>query len=135
MNLVDTAQCQFCKETDTITHFFLKCPIVKAFWKSFLLWWNRLEEIIIPLDSEVLEETILFGFQIKDDILSVFNYCALYGKYYIYRQRLFYENKIDFYQYLIELKHKLKIEKMICHDYNTTTCTSFDKFVFLYEQL
>ena len=135
MNLTDSAKCEFCTDIDTIMHFFLHCPKIKKFWKSFITWWNRLGDIIIPLDSDVLEEIILFGFHVKGNIFSVFNFCVLYGKHYIYRQRLFHGNQIDLYQYLFELKYKLKIEKTICYDYNTTSYAQFDKFVFLYEQL
>ncbi len=37
------------------------------------------------------------------------------------------------FQYLIELKNKLKIERYIC--ISTATIEKFDKFQFLYEQL
>ncbi len=53
----------------------------------------------------------------------------LIAKYHIYCQRIHNENGINFFQYLIELKNKLRIEKYIC------TIEKFDKFQFLYEQL
>ncbi len=36
------------------------------------------------------------------------------GKFYIHKQKLLYENALDFYDYLWELKYKLQRERMIC---------------------
>ncbi len=37
----------------------------------FLQWWNRLEELKIPLDYANLEESIFFDFHSNEDIFSV----------------------------------------------------------------
>ena len=44
------------------------------------------------------------------------------GKWYIYRQT-FKDHNVDFYQFLVLLKHKLEIEQYICN-YNN----EIDKF-------
>ncbi len=44
--------------------------------------------------------------------LSIFVYSL--AKYYIYIQKLINSNTIDFYDYLVQLKQKLQIEKIIC---------------------
>ncbi len=80
-------------------------------WRSFFTWWNNLGDIQIPLHSESLEECILFGFR----YFSVLNsYCILIAKFHIYCQRIDNNNAINIFQYLIELKNKLKIENYIC---------------------
>ncbi len=40
----------------------------------------------VPRDNQVIEECILFGFTLNDDIMYVLNFCTLYAKYYIYVQ-------------------------------------------------
>ncbi len=60
---------------------------------------------------------------------------SLITKYHIHCQRIHNEkNGINFVQYLMELKNKLRIESYI----GTSTATLdffFDKFQFLYEEL
>ena len=120
-------------EIDDIIHFFLLCPKVNAFWNSLFQWWNNLTDIKIPFNYENLEECILFGFPIEGDIFEVLNYCILVAKFYIYRQRLFNDNDIDLFSFLVELKYKIKIEYGICK--NNNTLDKFEKYLFLYEQL
>ncbi len=122
----------YCHETDHITLFFLFCPKERQFWNTFFTWWNNLGDIQISTQSECLEVNILFGFQPEGDIFTVLNFCILIAKYHIYCQRIHNENGINFFQYLIELKNKLKIERYICT--STATIDKFDKLQFLYEQ-
>ncbi len=69
----------------------------------------------------------------RRDIFTVLNFFILIAKYHIYCQRIYNENGINFCQYLIEIKNKLRIERYIC--ISTATIETFDKFQFLYEQL
>ena len=118
---------------DTIVHFFLYCPKIEAFWKSFFLWWNKVDDLRISPNCEHLEESILFGFQIEGGIFDVLNYCILVAKFYIYKQRLFTENNIDLYTFLVQLKYRLRILYNICKHSNTLD--KFEKYQSLYEQL
>ncbi len=61
----------------------------------------------------------MFGFQAEGDIITVLNFDILIAKYHIYCQRIHNENGINFCQYLVELKNKLRIERYIC----TSTAT------------
>ncbi len=112
MKLVDNAICLYCQETDHITHFCLLCPKEKQFWNTFSTWWNHLGDKA-PTQCDCLEENILFGFQTKEDIFTVLNLCILIAKYHIYCQRIHNKNVIIFFQYLLELKNKLRIERYI----------------------
>ncbi len=84
------------------------------------------------MHSESLEECILFGLQIEGDIFSALNYCILIAKFHIYCQRIHNNNAINLFQYLLELKNKLKIENYIC---GSNSIGQFEKLLFLYEQL
>ena len=132
MKITDNPNCNYCGKLDDIQHFFLYCDKSEAFWNSFFIWWNGLGDIIVPFGHEDFAESILFGYQPEGEVFDVLNYCVILGKYYIYCQRIHNDNHIDFYQYLVHLKHKLKIEKSIC---STNGSNSFDKFKFIYEQL
>ncbi len=81
---------------------------------------------------DVIKTQDVFGFQIGGDIFSVLNYCILIAKFHIYCQRIHNNNAINLFQYLIELKNKLKIENYICA---SNSIGKFEKFLFLYEQL
>ncbi len=115
MKLVDNAKCKYCHELDSISHFVLFCPKEDQYLRSFFTWWNNLGDIQIPLHPENLEECILFGFQIEGDIFNVLNYCTLKAKFNIYCPRIYNNNTINRFQYLIELKIKLNIENYVCH--------------------
>ncbi len=129
MKIKSSPDCDFCTEVDTLKHFFLFCPQVRQFWQSFFTWWSKLTNVQF---DNILEECLLFGFQESGDLFQALNFCTLNAKYYIYRQRL-NKNNIDLYEFLIELKYKLKIEQNVCIQNNTTK--AFDKFLFIYENL
>ncbi len=123
-------QCACTAKKLTILHiFFLFCPKEKLLWNTFFTCWNNLGDIQIPTQCECLEENILFGFQTEEDIFTVLNFCILIAKYHIYCQRIHNENGINFFQYFIELKNKLRIERYICT--STATIEKLDKFQFL----
>ena len=130
MKLRDSPKCTYCSEIDDNRHFFLYCPVVKTFWRSFFLWWNRLENIQF---ENIEEECILFGFIMDDsDIFQALNFCLLHAKSYVHKQKLFGENNIDLYEFLIILKQKLKIEYNIC---KRNGSNDFDRFMFIYENI
>ncbi len=133
MKISTSPECEFCGETDNTTHFFLSCPNVESFWRSFFKWWNRTGDIIITNEYEDIEESILFGVQIEGEVFQVLNWCILQAKYYIHKQRLFNNNNIDFYEFLLILKYKLQIEQSIC--INNGTETKFNKFIHIYSRL
>ncbi len=61
-------------------------------------------------------------------------FCGLFcAKQYIYYQRLTNEYKIDFLSYLLILKNKSQIEKVLCAKENNHN--KFNKFKFIFEDL
>jgi hypothetical protein len=36
----DTPRCRFCREDETVEHYFYGCKITKHFWYAFQTWWN-----------------------------------------------------------------------------------------------
>ncbi len=79
------------------------------------------------------EECILLGFGGNEDIIHALNFFILIVKQYIYYQRLTNENKIDFLSYLLILKNKLQIEKLLCEKENNHN--KFNKFKFIFQNL
>ncbi len=108
----DSNICNYCNRIDNLLHFFLYCDNVHTFWVSLYKWWNRTTEIVISDETEI-EECILFGYYGESDIVKVLNFVIIHAKYYIYRQRLYQNNNIEFYDFLMILKYKLKQMKCI----------------------
>ena len=131
--IVNTTKCDYCTDRDDILHFFLYCPKVKDFWNSFFPWWNRSSDVHIFPEHPVLEECIIFGFQQNDNTFEVLDYCVLHAKFFIYRNRLFNKNKVDFYDFLIRLKYSLQVEKTICE--NNNEINKFKKFEDIFQVL
>ncbi len=53
--------------------------------------------------------------------------------YKLYIQKLINSNKIDFYDYLVQLKRKLQIEKIICIDEGNPR--KFEQFEFILDDI
>ncbi len=87
----------------------------------------------IAADYDFLEECIIFGFHLRGEIFEVLNFCILIAKYYIHNKRLLDDNNKEFLHFLYVHKFKLDIEHQICKMKNTTQ--TFNKFVFLYDQM
>ena len=134
LKIIDEDTCKYCQNVDSLIHFFIWCAKCKQFWNYFLRWWNRLSPIKIDTDFNVLEEIFIFGIPRRNnDIIHVLNFCLLYAKHYIYRQKLFDDNNVDFFKFLITLKNKIKIEEIICIKENRPD--KFERFNFIYENL
>ena len=91
IKILNSDICLLCNtDSDTIEHFFLTCNNVNHFWVAFNNWWNRLtdENLIDLADTEKLQQNILFGFPGHTDMIFVLNYCVIYAKYYIYKNKL-----------------------------------------------
>ncbi len=76
---------------------------------------------------------MLFGFPGENKIFKVINFCILIAKYYIYIQKLINSNKIDFYNYLVQLKQKLQIENIVCIDEGNPS--KFEQFEFILDNI
>ncbi len=63
-------------------------------------------------------------------MFNVINYCLLIAKFHIDCQSIHNKNAIDLFQYLIEFKHKLKIEYYIIFVHQTLLQQSLKKFNF-----
>ena len=123
-----TSTCSFCENEDNLLHYFLYCQNTDLFWKCFFNWWHGITGINI---CETMDEHILFGYPGTSDVEKILNYCVLLAKWFIYCKKLNGKNNLDLYEYLIMLKERLQIEKMICLKNNQ----SFDLWNSIYEQL
>ncbi len=81
-----------------------------TFWKNYYLWFSP-----------------------QGEIFEVLIFYILNGEYYIHNKRLLDDNNIEFLHLLYVLKFEQDIEHKICKMNNTTQ--TFNKFVFLYDQM
>ena len=123
-----SSKCAFCDNEDDLLHYFIYCHKTDLFWKCFFNWWYAISDITI---DETLEEHILFGYPGNSDVEKVLNYCVLLAKWFIHCKKIQEKSDLDLYEYLIVLKERLSIEKIICSNNNQ----SFEKWNFIYEQL
>ena len=130
ISIRETSKCTFCDNEDTIIHYFLKCPNTNLFWKCFYNWWYTITHITI---QDSLEEHILFGYPGNSDVEIVLNFCILFAKWFIHCNKINDSNDIDLYEYLVRLKQRLRIEKMLCFKNNKQQ--SFDKWNLIYDYM
>ncbi len=97
---------------DSISYFLIDCKANNQFWKIWANGGTPLTGFNIR-DYPSIQESILFGFPGDSDDTIAINYCILYAKHFIYREKLNNKNMltIGFLAYLSHLKYTLKIEK------------------------
>lgn len=100
IRIVTSDECPFCGQKDSIIHFFFKCGDVTTFWKTLCAWFRRTDEVYM---EHISPTEFLFGIPQEYNQSSITNTVLIYVKYYIHRQKLFYEGKMDFLQWLQEL--------------------------------
>jgi hypothetical protein len=107
MKIIDSPQCRFCKDAETVEHFFFACKDTKLYWKSILNWWNHLDIFFV---DELQEKSIIMGMPWTETTGKVFNCCILVGKSLVYRNKMQQKqpNLVDF---LLSLKDYLSIEE------------------------
>jgi len=136
LKIKDTNICDYCTESDDISHFFIKCPKVKQFWHLLLNWLENVCNLQLQ-NIPILEECILFGYPYcspdTHEKTDVINFCIIYAKYYIYIQRLFNNNYLEVYACQVQIKAAIETEFQICKKNNTLN--KFEKFKFLHENL
>ena len=108
IKIIASPQCRFCKEVETIEHFFYSCRNTKDFWYAMLGWWNNMKLLIL---KELTERDIMLGYLGENEGLAL-NCCILLGKNMIYRNK---HNNIqpDIYAFHCDLKNYLEIEEFI----------------------
>ena len=126
--ILPTATCNFCPNIDDLNHFFIHCAPVKLFWTAFYGWFSRCNHTQVCFPND---QTILFGYSAQDDLHIVLNYCTLYAKYFIYKQRLYGNNAMYIQDFLNELKYNVQVEKMC----TVKTPEKFYKFENIYNAL
>ncbi len=95
-------------------------------------WRTNIRKLYIS-NFDHLEECVLFGFPGENKIFKVIKFCILIPKYYIYIQKLINSNKIDFYDFLVQLKQKLQIENIMCIDEGNPS--KFEQFEFILDNI
>lgn len=113
LRIKDSVECTFCGGRDDLYHFFYGCQETKVFWAS-LGKWLRHNSAIVTLPRNISEIEFLLGIIDTDEMDFRLNFLLLFGKFYIYKDKVFGEGRLDPYQFLVELKNVLVMEKMAC---------------------
>jgi len=103
--------CMHCNGDDTLEHYFYSCNQTKMFWNAFQHWWYNATSVTLNLNMY----EIIFGvLNLNNDVLlDSLNYCILYGKMHIARQKRD-EKNCNINMFLAQLKYRLEYEKIIC---------------------
>lgn len=106
--------CVQCGEEDSIIHFFVSCPVVRAFWDKLNEWCDT----YLGLKIDFLTEGELILGMTNDTgnpgVSKLTNWLLLTAKYYIHHQRLFYSCEVGLIPFLAEVRKKLGVERLAC---------------------
>ena len=110
--------CDWCKEDDTIEHFFLYCDNVVRFWLSLQKWWNRVAKTSVQ-EIKLNEKNILFGINSSNKFSEILNHIILLAKKYIHDCKLTKNAPLSFFSFLAILKQEIIYEEEIAIGNNT----------------
>ena len=108
---IESPKCNFRDGEDDMEHFFLYCAELERFWNFIRNWLVGIVEFDL---KNVSEAGLLLNNPGKAKLCCFQNYLLLNIKFYIYRQRLFHNNRLDLLEWMAELKAKLLRERYIC---------------------
>ena len=111
----------------------MRCENVLDLWTRFFNWWNQVGYHNVNFSTHRSENEILFGLPNNGDSNVTLNFCMLHIKHYIYKQRLFHDNEMQFGAVKNIILVKLEIEKNILSRENKLQ--NFAKFELLYNKL
>ena len=86
------------------------CCKIKPFWVSLFNWWKNFSGISVNTEGSDFSEYILFGFNINNKEFDILNFVVLQAKYYIYLNKNSERVDITWFEFLITLRNKIKIE-------------------------
>ena len=105
---LNSYKCNYCANIDHISHYFYECEDTKFFWLNLQNWWNNLSDGNIQLDKRAA----IIGVAGKKKVLDKLNAILQLARWYIYTEKLNLQSPF-LYKFLIQLKYKLKVEKLI----------------------
>lgn len=134
IRVLPSATCSFCTEMDDLFHFMYGCQKTKEFWDS-LAAWLRHHSNAVRFPYNILEYELLFGVygnSVKEHRL---NYILLLARFYIYREKIYNDNNLDVYRFLVELKNALVVERWACIKEGSFTNKFKNRWELFFEEL
>lgn len=113
LRVVDSELCSHCSLRDDLLHFFFECHSVKAFWDSLATWIDANQEVM-DFPEDLTEEEFLLGTSSTAFPHLLLNYIMMWAKFYIYKVKIFGNGGTDLFQFLLELKDRLSLERLAC---------------------
>lgn len=113
LRVLSSPVCSYCNRVDDTFHFLYECAETKNFWNSLSLWLEQFDGVV-EFPKSILEYEFMFG--ISGDSLEDFriNSIMLLARFYIYREKIYNNGFLSVYEFLIELKTALRVEKWAC---------------------
>lgn len=114
IRMLEDAACAVCGETDTILHFFVSCPPIRAFWNKLSAWCEEHGGVSIGFLTNAEMVLGLTNENGNPRTFRIVNWLLLTAKFYIHRQRLLHGGEVSLSAFLAEIRKKLCIEKLTC---------------------
>lgn len=108
IRIAEDDNCTQCGQTDDIMHFFFLCPLIKTFWNSIVAWLDN--NANINLEHVTPKEAVL-GIDDHSSKGKIANFILIHFRFFVHRQRLFHNNKLELLHWLAELRLRLRCMK------------------------
>lgn len=111
IKISESDTCEKCAARDDMFHFFFECPCTKEFWDSLATWLGG-KDGVREFPDDLTEEEFMLGIVSRKGDYSLINYIILCAKFYVYKMKTFQLGDPDLYQFLVELKGRMDIERL-----------------------
>lgn len=111
IRIKQTDICSFCPQVDSITHFFLQCDRVAAFWNNLDSWCLKFMKVRL---QNISSTERLLGVTRKLPDARLINWITLKAKFFIQKKKLFHNGEISLIAFLAEVKDSLRTERNAC---------------------
>lgn len=111
IRIIQSDSCTFCGGQDSLLHFFLECAENRPFWQAVFAWFEGVEDLRL---RDLPTKYLLLGLPHQAPNAKKINTILISLKFFIHRQRLFHQGKLELLLWLREFKYRLRVEREIC---------------------
>lgn len=96
--------CLQCGKMDDLFHFFVHCSPVQALWTSVCRWARGHTHLSL---DRISPKEIVLAVDNKSPKGGIINFMLLHFRFFVHRQKLFHDSKMDITHWLSELRVRL----------------------------
>lgn len=108
IRITENDLCDHCRIPDDLFHFFFHCVLVQKLWRSICDWFDTQANFQLLF---ITPKEAVLGVDDASPRGSMVNFILLHFRFFVHRQKLFHNSKMDIVHWLAELRTRLNTLK------------------------